>query len=173
MWVRCETEDLSKFDPQSYFANHDFWKETTYKSEDVEYEDVEDKLDTTNNKNIMYEVELVRVKDSNIKLSDVCDDISDELKSDKSKVRYFFVANEKYSEEEILKLRPYCRCIACKSSYFSLNKYFACRCCVGCLHYSDERISDYVVKETRKYYNYKQSSLLSKMSSSLSSADDK
>lgn len=165
MWVTIETEDLSTFDTSTYFKEYDFWKETSHTSADIEYDEVTEKLDTTNPEGKNYTVKLIRVKDCGVKLGD--ESLEAKLKS-----RYFFVAEEKYSEEEILKLRPYCRCIACKASIFSLEKYFTCRCCVGCLHASEERISHYVVKETRKYYRLKQLPFLMRFSSSVSSVED-
>lgn len=160
MWAKIKSEDLSTFDPKLYFKEYDFWKETSHMSEDMEYDNVADKLDTTNTEGKNYTVQLIKVKDRNVPLEDNLN------------AKYFFVAEEKYSEEELSKLRPYCRCIACKASVFSLEKYFACRCCVGCLYASDDRISHYVVRETRKYYRLKQLPILTRMSSSVSGIED-
>lgn len=164
MWITIKSKDLVTFDPKSYFEKYDFWKETSYLYADMEYDDITDKLDTTNPEGKKYIVKIIKIKDHG---TPICE----ESLEDKKKARYFFVAEEKYSEEEILKLRPYCRCLACKSSIFSLKYHFTCRCCVGCLYASDEKISHDVVKETRKYYRMKQLPWLTRWAISSSGLD--
>jgi hypothetical protein len=63
--------------------------------------------------------------------------------------RYFLVAKEIVSENELNMLIPYCRCI-----YHTSTPIFSCgpcKCCVGCVE--SMFYSQYVVKESRKHYN--------------------
>lgn len=165
MLTKIKFLNLLTFDQKSYFKEYDFWKETSYESENMEYEDISNKLDTTNSKGKKYTIVLIKIKDHDAKI-DVKESIEDKLKS-----KYFLVAEEIYSEEEITKLKPYCRCLACKASIFNPEKYFTCRCCVGCLYESNNKIRHYVVKETRKYYKLKQLPFLTRCFLSSSSLD--
>lgn len=165
MLTKSRFENLSKYDFESNFKEYDFWKETSYESENMEYEDVTNKLDTTNSEDKKYIITLIKIKDHAAK-NCMIESLEDKLKS-----KYFLVAEEIYSKEEIEKLKPYCRCLACKASIFSFEKYFTCRCCVGCLYESDDKIRHYVVKNTRKYYKLKQLPFLTRCFSSLSGLD--
>ena len=70
------------------------------------------------------------------------------LTSKRSSIKYV-VSSEVVSDKEILFLRDYCQCQACKTPFWDLSKYLYCRCCIGCLWSGGYTIS--VVDETREY----------------------
>lgn len=51
----------------------------------------------------------------------------------KKMATYFVGYDEKFSQEDIEKSKPFCPCPICKSSWWNLMNYFACRGCYGCL----------------------------------------
>lgn len=147
--MRVKHEKLNSFVPEEYFKYYDYWSATTSDSITLDEELLSKQLDTTNAEGKKYEINLIEINDIDDKMQPI----------------YFFVAEEIYTKDELEKLKLYCRCRACKASYFNLEKYLTCRCCVGCLH--SDRISHYVVKETRKYYKYKQLPFLTRFSFSV------
>ena len=124
-------------------------------SVEVNYDDLPNQLDVpSNEEGKQYKVKLLIVRDR----ADFNKSVDED---EKGKSREFFIAEEQYSDEEIVKLTPYCRCSVCSASIFSLIKYCQCRCCVGCLRTTEggedvKRNIHHVVRETRKYYELKQ-----------------
>lgn len=122
--------DINVFDPVKYFEDKDYWVEITADNSAPE-------LDTTNDENKTYYIVDYTIADY----------------EDRDKKRSFIVAEEQFSEEEIKKLEPYCRCQVCIAPFFSLKRWTTCRCCVGCLQSGELFVRDYTVKKARKYYN--------------------
>jgi hypothetical protein len=63
----------------------------------------------------------------------------------------YVYAREEPSQEELKMLEPYCRCYVCTANWYNISKYFACRCCIGCLSAWDIHPNSRILKETREY----------------------
>ncbi len=65
------------------------------------------------------------------------------------KVLHYVAYEELFDDEYVNRLKPYCRCYVHKLPWYTINKYFYCKCCYGCL--KSDRQEKYVIRETRDY----------------------
>lgn len=120
--------NLKYFDPDVRFKYSDFWTEITETNPDP----------------------IIKLPSDGKSYELMKCVITDEL--DKSNKRIFVVAQEIFSEAELQKLEPFCQCDICSAPYFSINKWFGCRCCVGCIKSGVDFVSEYNVKRARELY---------------------
>lgn len=64
-------------------------------------------------------------------------------------VRYFVVAQEIVSDEEMKELVPFCPCDICSMWWFDPRQFIVCPCCVGCIKTGRSFRNNSNIKEAR------------------------
>lgn len=131
------SNDLTNFDPKEYFEDNDYWNEILENvDDDTNINNIKSKIVSTKN----YSLAKFVIRDSS---------------KMKLPTRFFIVAEEIFTKEELKLLEPYCQCRICTASYFSLNRWFDCRCCFGCIKMGKRYASERLVKQARRLHEAK------------------
>ena len=126
----CYTErDLTKFNPAEYFEESHYFEEF---DKDKEYNDkIFEKDFGFGERKYMYQLYIIRDK------------------NEEGKSKKYIIVEEQLSEDEIIELKPYCRCPYHVMNWYNPWRFMTCRCCVGCL--DSPFPQPWVINQSRQY----------------------
>jgi hypothetical protein len=122
------TTDFSKFKPEEHFKEYHYFEKFDEKKEYISNDFIQD---------FGYGTHVYRYQLYNL--------------SEKENCQKYIVVIEQLSEQEQLKLAPYCPCPYHQMSRFNPMRYFVCKCCVGCL--DSNHPQTWVINKARKRMN--------------------